>query len=88
MKDFAAQGLKSFKASETLLGIETEVSTSNGLCVDSFKASETLLGIETLCQSGRYLTPIGFKASETLLGIETPKATFSTLASAWQLQSL
>ena len=40
-----------FKASETLLGIETVLNSMNLLreCSrDSFKASETLLGIETL----------------------------------------
>ena len=63
-----------FKASETLLGIETKPN----FCISrhsrlGFKASETLLGIETQPQIS--MPPAqsqwGFKASETLLGIET-----------------
>ena len=60
-----------FKASETLLGIETVIAFALDLFIYCFKASETLLGIET---SGTNGCPIGtgrFKASETLLGIET-----------------
>ena len=37
----------SFKASETLLGIETKSNFSVELIKPRFKASETLLGIET-----------------------------------------
>ena len=37
----------SFKASETLLGIETYSFTGIRRFEDGFKASETLLGIET-----------------------------------------
>ncbi len=37
----------SFKASETLLGIETFTGCGLNLLRSSFKASETLLGIET-----------------------------------------
>ncbi len=36
-----------FKASETLLGIETRSKTITGVFFSGFKASETLLGIET-----------------------------------------
>jgi len=36
-----------FKASETLLGIETGVAANRIPHLDCFKASETLLGIET-----------------------------------------
>ena len=36
-----------FKASETLLGIETDQEAGASDLVSSFKASETLLGIET-----------------------------------------
>ena len=44
-----AAGSVSFKASETLLGIETiTIQNSKFICLYSrFKASETLLGIET-----------------------------------------
>ena len=39
-----------FKASETLLGIETGLGLGfAGFTGDGFKASETLLGIETKC---------------------------------------
>ncbi len=60
-----------FKASETLLGIETV--RIFGLTPRSFrfKASETLLGIETVCPYNLYENHRRFKASETLLGIET-----------------
>ena len=61
----------SFKASETLLGIETwgdRLSTKNK---PSFKASETLLGIETHTLQLNSKQASSFKASETLLGIET-----------------
>ncbi len=61
-----------FKASETLLGIETE----EKIWIDNnssmgFKASETLLGIETAFNQFRHERLRCFKASETLLGIET-----------------
>ena len=67
-----------FKASETLLGIETpfEALGVGDEYEAGFKASETLLGIETLhalC-SEILATPECFKASETLLGIETGSA--------------
>ena len=39
--------LERFKASETLLGIETEFLSASGRLLFGFKASETLLGIET-----------------------------------------
>ena len=39
--------LKSFKASETLLGIETVARILISSSTPGFKASETLLGIET-----------------------------------------
>ena len=59
-----------FKASETLLGIETIQGLDFDTQLLSFKASETLLGIETgLGRISYWLT--SFKASETLLGIET-----------------
>ena len=38
---------KCFKASETLLGIETKPNIYSAANTNSFKASETLLGIET-----------------------------------------
>ena len=41
------RGVGGFKASETLLGIETGVDPKWALLNDGFKASETLLGIET-----------------------------------------
>ncbi len=62
-----------FKASETLLGIET-LRVFQYLLLDDrlrFKASETLLGIETDGKCALTGWAIGFKASETLLGIET-----------------
>ena len=64
-----------FKASETLLGIETQLLDRLGLIEPSFKASETLLGIETNPRVGGWMMASlgGFKASETLLGIETLK---------------
>ena len=37
-----------FKASETLLGIETWINLHSSKVTSGFKASETLLGIETL----------------------------------------
>ena len=43
----ASATLRSFKASETLLGIETTLATIANFDSPSFKASETLLGIET-----------------------------------------
>ena len=62
--------LSGFKASETLLGIETIQGLDFDTQLLSFKASETLLGIETgLGRISYWLT--SFKASETLLGIET-----------------
>ena len=39
---------QSFKASETLLGIETNTSSMQCKDKNGFKASETLLGIETV----------------------------------------
>ncbi len=61
-----------FKASETLLGIETLIFNLIMLACFWFKASETLLGIETdRVTMTRHQRDIGFKASETLLGIET-----------------
>ena len=63
-----------FKASETLLGIETWFMGFACLCywLWCFKASETLLGIETTpAAQPTKETPQDFKASETLLGIET-----------------
>ena len=41
-----------FKASETLLGIETRVVRRVPMVVFGFKASETLLGIETSLNEG------------------------------------
>ena len=65
----------SFKASETLLGIETTLAGEHYLKLKSFKASETLLGIETSLLPTSQLCDLrrGFKASETLLGIETTR---------------
>ena len=60
-----------FKASETLLGIETDHYAGEDSLPYSFKASETLLGIETSLFRIIYCLPNCFKASETLLGIET-----------------
>ena len=40
-------GMTEFKASETLLGIETAPYISASVVHSEFKASETLLGIET-----------------------------------------
>ena len=62
-----------FKASETLLGIETRVRLTLQIDGKGFKASETLLGIETktLTYQPNSEFESGFKASETLLGIET-----------------
>ena len=37
-----------FKASETLLGIETALYLASSSALIGFKASETLLGIETI----------------------------------------
>ncbi len=62
----------SFKASETLLGIETEaLARTEAARAASFKASETLLGIETYKVGSYSKGEQSFKASETLLGIET-----------------
>ena len=68
--------LNCFKASETLLGIETSDTTPSLLKAFRFKASETLLGIETTAYAAECVQSIqhGFKASETLLGIETNQA--------------
>ena len=63
-----------FKASETLLGIETRTQLSKRMGMVWFKASETLLGIETRGFWGDDENPSRFKASETLLGIETKRA--------------
>ena len=60
-----------FKASETLLGIETSPQDSGISSGYRFKASETLLGIETIHLPAMSCTSVSFKASETLLGIET-----------------
>ena len=60
-----------FKASETLLGIETLLPIPYRRRSNRFKASETLLGIETFCLAKFPPFCEGFKASETLLGIET-----------------
>ena len=60
-----------FKASETLLGIETYCWWGNRGLTGGFKASETLLGIETHQRTFADIFKMGFKASETLLGIET-----------------
>ena len=74
MIDFkrAASFTRSFKASETLLGIETgDRLGSRAALVEGFKASETLLGIETDASCSTSESHHCFKASETLLGIET-----------------
>ena len=76
-----------FKASETLLGIETISSPCSTPAQICFKASETLLGIETSHFAARVPTHKGFKASETLLGIETFMHLFERLE-LYQLQSL
>ncbi len=61
-----------FKASETLLGIETGIEAEDKpTAIARFKASETLLGIETDLSVQALIRSVGFKASETLLGIET-----------------
>ena len=62
-----------FKASETLLGIETSQTLFyfGDRLTECFKASETLLGIETSLAAFPDLYTLRFKASETLLGIET-----------------
>ena len=65
---FRASG---FKASETLLGIETQPISINNTNRVGFKASETLLGIETNLIYYHAQRQWSFKASETLLGIET-----------------
>ena len=63
----------SFKASETLLGIETNDRQfqRDQIYWHCFKASETLLGIETIHVHQKLVWLHRFKASETLLGIET-----------------
>ncbi len=63
-----------FKASETLLGIETENRMEDAKYFIGFKASETLLGIETAFALAKRKRKEGFKASETLLGIETDRS--------------
>ncbi len=60
-----------FKASETLLGIETQSELQIHQERLRFKASETLLGIETVTEWKELKGLWRFKASETLLGIET-----------------
>ena len=60
-----------FKASETLLGIETNLLPILLFWTRCFKASETLLGIETEFYAVCDRRVNCFKASETLLGIET-----------------
>ena len=77
----------SFKASETLLGIETRHKLKGQDAHQGFKASETLLGIETDNNCDNDMTEKGFKASETLLGIETWVAA-ETVAVVVELQSL
>ncbi len=80
-----------FKASETLLGIETPWPvTGINSAVLGFKASETLLGIETYSLWWlRCRVWEGFKASETLLGIETEMEVKSRMRQAYyKLQSL
>ncbi len=62
---------KRFKASETLLGIETDLMLLTPTLQMGFKASETLLGIETSQVEMKLAERFRFKASETLLGIET-----------------
>ena len=76
-----------FKASETLLGIETNCFGALPCFNVGFKASETLLGIETKRTSPTTESSSGFKASETILGIET---LMQVLAAFWAvlLQSL
>ena len=66
-----------FKASETLLGIETKQLADLTEQYNRFKASETLLGIETLLRNIHQSRLKSFKASETLLGIETCTDNFS-----------
>ena len=60
-----------FKASKTLLGIETPIAIEILKASWGFKASKTLLGIETLALIKSNSTLKRFKASKTLLGIET-----------------
>ncbi len=76
-----------FKASETLLGIETMAITGIVTATDWFKASETLLGIETARKHENGSRWNRFKASETLLGIETALTRLSN-SDAWKIQSL
>ncbi len=66
-----------FKASETLLGIETSFADRATWTMSGFKASETLLGIETPRPRNRLHSLDCFKASETLLGIETRMITLA-----------
>ena len=54
MRGTEPTGALSFKASETLLGIETKLRLHFGRITRSFKASETLLGIETCDDSVVY----------------------------------
>ena len=84
------QGLQGFKASETLLGIETYCCIVFLLPHDSFKASETLLGIETKVAKITNAASVTrcFKASETLLGIETTKNMATITETRQMLQSL
>ena len=56
--------LTCFKASETLLGIETLLNPANDSMLDCFKASETLLGIETIRLATKLV--YGFCASKPL----------------------
>ena len=55
--------LSRFKASKTLLGIETDITTPNKASGTqlSFKASKTLLGIETLPANSLDLIPAASK---------------------------
>ncbi len=65
-------GLQRFKASKTLLGIETGfIGAMTSAADGGFKASKTLLGIETQRVWKSHWTNKRFKASKTLLGIET-----------------
>ena len=76
----------SFKTSETLLGIETQLGklTQNVMLDQGFKTSETLLGIETGTQETFRQIDASFKTSETLLGIETDYVWFNNALFALQ----
>ncbi len=72
-----------FKASKTLLGIETWFPQPRTTWSNWFKASKTLLGIETNLPKSWRAIAWGFKASKTLLGIETNFARSSLLHIKW-----